>query len=160
MFCFLWKNIQIWNPWIICYYCFQSPVCVQLFATPWTAACQACLSFTVSLSLFKLTSIESAMPPKHLILCWPFSSCPRCFPTSWLLPTSWLISLGGASASASVLPMNIKGWYPVDWLEWSLEVQGALKSLLKHDSLKASIFNAQPSLWSNSHIYTRLLEKP
>ena len=96
------------------------------------------------------------MPPKHLILCWPFSSCPRCFPTSWPLPTRWLITLGGASASASVLPMNIKGWYPMDWLEWSLEIQGALKSLLKHSSLKASIFSAQPSLWSNSHIYTWL----
>ena len=96
------------------------------------------------------------MPPKHLILCWPFSSCPRCFPTSWPLPTCWLITLGGASASASVLPMNIKGWYPMDWLEWSLEIQGALKSLLKHSSLKASIFSAQPSLWSNSHIYTWL----
>ena len=49
--------------------------CVQLFATPWTAACQASLSFTISQSVLKLMSIESVMPSNHLILCHLFSSC-------------------------------------------------------------------------------------
>ena len=47
----------------------QSLSCVQLFATPWTAACQASLSFTISRSLLKLMSIESVIPSNHLILC-------------------------------------------------------------------------------------------
>ena len=52
---------------------------VQLFATPWTAACQASLSFTISWSLLKLMSIESVMPPKHLILCCPLFLLPSIF---------------------------------------------------------------------------------
>jgi len=62
---------------------FQSLSCVQLFATPWTAACQASLSFTISLSLLKLISIESVMPSNHLI---PFSSCSQSFPASGSFP--------------------------------------------------------------------------
>ena len=49
---------------------------VQLFATPWTAGCQASLSFTISQILLKLMSIDSMMPSNHLLLCCPFSSCP------------------------------------------------------------------------------------
>ena len=49
----------------------QSLSCVQLCATPWTAACQAFLSITNSLSLLKLMSIKSVMPSNHLILCHP-----------------------------------------------------------------------------------------
>ena len=55
---------------------------VQLFATPWTEAHQASLSFTISLSLHKLMSVESVMLSNHLILYRPFSSCPQCFPAS------------------------------------------------------------------------------
>ena len=51
----------------------QSISHVQLFATPWTAARQASLSFTISQSLLKLISIESVMPSNHLILCHPSS---------------------------------------------------------------------------------------
>ena len=64
---------------------FQSLSCVQLVATPWTAACQASLSFTISLSLLKLISIESVMPSNHLILCLPFS-CSQSFPASGSFP--------------------------------------------------------------------------
>ena len=52
----------------------QSLSCIQLFATPWTAACQTSLSFTMSWSLLTLMSIELVMPSNHLILCHPFSS--------------------------------------------------------------------------------------
>ena len=55
---------------------------VQLFATPWTAACQASLYSSISWSLLKLLSIELVMVSNHLILCCPFSSCPQYFPTS------------------------------------------------------------------------------
>ena len=78
---------------------------------PWTAALQASLSFTVSWSLLKLMSIESMMPSNHLILCHPhFSSCSQSFPASGCFPVSGLFTSGGqsigASASASVLPVN------------------------------------------------------
>ena len=52
-------------------YIVQSLSRIRLFLTPWTAACQASLSFTNSLSLLKLTSIESAMPSNHFPLCCP-----------------------------------------------------------------------------------------
>ena len=54
--------------------------CVRLFATPWTVARQASLSFTISHSLLKLRSIESVMPSNHLILCHPLLSCSQSFP--------------------------------------------------------------------------------
>ena len=59
----------------------QSLSCVQLFATPWTAACQASLSFTISWSLLKFMSTESMMPSSHLILCRPLLLQPSIFPS-------------------------------------------------------------------------------
>ena len=83
------------------------------FATPWTAAHQASLSFTISWSLPKLMSIELVMPSNHLILCYPLLLLPSIFPSIRVFPMSWLLASGGqsigASASASVLPMNIQG---------------------------------------------------
>ena len=83
----------------------------------WTAARQASLSFTISWSLLKLMSIELVMPSNHLILCYPFSSCPQSFPESGSFPMSQLFASGGqsigASASASVLPVNIQTWFPL-----------------------------------------------
>ena len=87
----------------------QLLICVWLLATPWTAACQASLSFTISWSLLKLMSIESVMPSNHLILC-----CPLLLLSS-IFPSIGAFSNGGqsigASASPSVLPMNIQGWF-------------------------------------------------
>ena len=89
----------------------QSLSCVQLFMTPWTAACHASLPITISWSLLKIMSVESVMPSSVV----PFSSCLQSFPASASFPMSQssdtLASGGqsiGASASASVLPMNIQ----------------------------------------------------
>ena len=83
-----------------------------LFETPWTVACQAFLSITNSQSLLKLMSIESVMPSNHLILCRPLLLSPSIFPSIRSFPTSQLFASHGqsigASASASVLPMNIQ----------------------------------------------------
>ena len=101
----------------------QSLSPVWLFATPWTAARQASLSITISRSLLTLMSIKSVMPSNHLILCCPLSSCSQSFPASGSLSVSQLFALGGqrigASASASFCPMNIQGWFYLDWLVWS-----------------------------------------
>jgi len=87
--------------------------------TPWTAACQAPLSFTMSWSLLKFMSIESVMLSNHLILCYPFLPLPPIFPSVKVFSMSWLLASGGqstgASASASVLPMNIQDWFPLGW---------------------------------------------
>ena len=87
------------------------------FATPWTTAHQASLSFTISWSLLKLLSIESVMPSNHLSSVVPFSPCPQSFPVSGSFLMSQLFASGGqrigASALASVLPMNIQDWFPL-----------------------------------------------
>ena len=94
----------------------QSLSHVLLFAIPWTAACQAPLSLTISQSLLKLMSIESVMPSNHLSSVIPFSSCLQSFPASGsFLMSSLFISGGqriGASVSASVLLMNIQDQFP------------------------------------------------
>ena len=64
-----------------CYFVVQSISHVRLFATAWTAACQASLTITNSQSLLKLMSIQSVMPPNHLILCCPLLLLPSIFPS-------------------------------------------------------------------------------
>ena len=90
--------------------------CVQLFATPWTATCQASLSFTISWSLLKLMSIESMISFNYLILCHTLLLLCS-IPASESFPKNWLFTSGGqttgASASATVLPINIQGWFPL-----------------------------------------------
>ena len=94
--------------------------CVWLFATPWTAACQASLSITSSRSLLKLVSVELVMPSNHLILCWPLSSCLQSFPASGSFQMSQFFAPSGQSigSSASVLPVNIHDWFPLGWTGW------------------------------------------
>ena len=95
----------------------QSLSHVWLFGTPWTAACQASLAFTISWNLLKFTSIESMMPSNYLILCHPLFLLPSIFPSIRVFVMSWLFISGGqsigVSASASVLPVNIQDWFPV-----------------------------------------------
>jgi len=89
----------------------QPLIHVRFFVTPWTAARQASLSITNSQSLLKLMFIELVMPSNHLILCRPLLLPPSIFPASGSFPVSQFIASGGqiigASASASVLPINI-----------------------------------------------------
>ena len=131
-----------WNfpEWLLQFSSVQSLSCVQFFVTPWTVACQASLSFTNSQSLLKFISIKSVMPSNHLILCHTFSSCLQTFPALGSFPMSYFFTSGGqsigASASASVLPMNIRIDFLSDWLVDLLAVQGTLKSLLQHHSSK------------------------
>ena len=114
----------------------QSLSCVQLFVTPWTAACQASLSITNSWSLLKLMSIELVMPSNYLILCHPLLLLPSIFPSigvfsneSVLLkrwPKYW-------SFSFIISPSNeCSGLisFRMNWLDL-LAVQGTLKSLLQ-----------------------------
>ena len=105
---------------------------VWLFVTSWTAVCQASLSFTISWDLLKFMSVELVMLFNHLILCHPFLLLPSILPASGSFWMSWLFASGGqnigASASASVLLMNIQGWFPLGLTALiSLQSKGLLR---------------------------------
>ena len=94
-----------------------------------------------------------------------FSSCPQSFPASGSFPKSQFFASDGqsigASASASVLPMNIQGWLSSGWTGLiSLQSKGLSKVFSNTIVQKHQFFSTQPSLWSNSHIRTWLLKKP
>ena len=116
---------------------------VQLFVTPWTAACQASLSIISSQSSLKLISIESVMPSNHLILCHPLLP-PLIFPSIRVFSNDsvlWIRWTKYWSFSFSISPSNEYSGqisFRIDWLDL-LAVQGTLKSLLQHHSSKASI---------------------
>ena len=86
--------------------------CLQLFVTPWIAAHQASLSFTISHSLLKLMSIESVMPYTHIVLCHPLLLLPPIFQSIRVFSNELAFHVRWAnywsSASASVLPMTIQ----------------------------------------------------
>ena len=97
---------------IVVFVVIQVLSCVQVYATPLTAICQASLSFTITISLLKLMSVESVMPSNHLILCHPLLLLPSILTSIRVFSMGQLFGSGdqsiGASASASVLPMNIQ----------------------------------------------------
>ena len=120
---------------------------VQLFVTPWTAACQAILSITNSWSLLKLMSIKLVMLSKHLVLCHP------------LLPPSIFLSIRNFSRDTvlhirwpkywsfrfSISPSNEYSGlisFRIDWFDL-FAIQGTLKSLLQHHNQKHQFFGAQ-----------------
>ena len=111
----------------------QSLSHVQLFATRWTVAHQASLSFTISRSWLKLMSMSQWCHPAISSSFVPFSSCPQSFPASGSSPVSQLFTSGGqsigASASASVLSVNIQSWFLLG-LGSSCRISGAHRTLL------------------------------
>ena len=117
---------------------------VWLFVTPWTAAQQASLSFTISWSLLKFMSIESVMPSNHLILCHPLLLLPLIFPSIRVFSSESVLCIRWPkywSFSFSISPSNEYSGlisFRMDWLDL-LAIQGALKSLLQYHSSKASI---------------------
>ena len=120
--------------------------------TPWTAACQASLSFTISWSLLKLISIESMMPSNHLILCSPLL-LPSIFPSIRVFSNESAIHIWELKYwSFSISPSNEYSgliFFRINWLNL-LAVQGTLKSLLQHRNLKAAI------LWCTAFFMVQL----
>ena len=117
---------------------------VQLFAIPWTAACQTSLSITNSQSLLELMSIESVMPSNHLILCRPLLPLPSVFPSIGIFSSESVLHIRWPkywSFSLSISPSNEYSgliFLRMGWLDL-LADQGTLKSLLQHHSSKTSI---------------------
>ena len=128
----------------------QSLSCVQLFATPWTAACQASLSITNSQTPPKPMSIEWMMPSNHFILCRPLLLLHSIFPSIRVSSNESALCIRWQkywSFSLNISPSNEHPGlisFRMDWLD-ILAVQG-VKSLLQHHSSKASFFGAQLSL--------------
>ena len=142
--------------------CYSVAKCLTLCGI-WSAAHQASLSFFVSLSLCKLMSVESLMVISSSVS--PFSCCPQSFPTSVSFPMSWFFASHsqsiGSSASAQVLPMNTQGWFPLGLSGLISSLSTGLSRVFSSTTvLKYQLFGAQPSLWSNFHIHTWILEKP
>ena len=140
---------------------------VRLFATPWITARQASLSITISRSSLRLGPSSLWYHPAISSSVVPFSSCPQYLPASRSFPMSQLFTWGGQStgisASASVLPMRIQDYsgFPLGLTDLiSLQSKGLSRVFSNTTVQKHQFFSAQPSLWSNSHIYKWLLEKP
>ena len=142
----------------------QSLSYVWLFATPWIAACQVSLSFTISWSLLKFMSIELVMSPNHFILCHLLLFLPSIFPSIRVFsnemalhirwPKYWRFSFSISSSNDYSGLISFR----IDWFD-CLAVWGTLKSLLQHNSSKASVLQCPHCLWPNSYIHTWLLEK-
>ena len=114
---------------------FSSVSHVQLFATPWTAARQAFLSFTNSQSLLKLMSIKLVIPSNHLILCYPLLLSPSIF-SSIRWPKYWSFSISHSNEYSGLISFRIDCFsFRIDLLA----IQGTLKSLLQCHILKALI---------------------
>ena len=124
-------------------------------ATPWTAAHQASLFFTIPWSLLKLLSIELVMPSNHLILCHPLLLLPSNFPSIRVFSNELALRIRWPkywSFSFSISPSNEYSGLISFRIDWSdlLAVQGTLNSLLQHDSSKASI------LWHSTFFIVQL----
>ena len=124
--------------------------CVRLFATPWTAACQS-----ISRTFLKLMSIESVMPPNHLILRRPLLFLPSIFHRIWVFSNKLTLPIRWPkywSCSSSISPSNEYSGlisFRIDWFDF-LAVQGILKSLLQHHSSRISI------LWCSAFFVVQL----
>ena len=132
----------------------ELPSYVRLCVTPWIAVCQASVSLTMSWSLLKFMSIESMLPSNHSILCCPLllpSILPsfRIFSSELALHIRWPkcwsfnFSISPSSEYSGLISFSI------DWFDL-LAVQGTLKSLLQHRSLKASV------LWHSAFFMVQL----
>ena len=142
----------------------QSLSCIWLFATPWTAACQALQSSIISQCLPKYMFTELVILSNHLILCHPLLLLlPSVFPSISLF--QWVSSLNQEAKVLEFqqpgLPMNIQGWFPLELTGLiSLQSKGLSRAFSSTTIQKHQFFGTQPSLWSNSHSHTWLLEKP
>ena len=149
---------------LACGCCSVAKLCLT-FATQWTASHQVSLSSTVSWSLLKFMSIESVMLSNRHIIYRPLLLLPQSFPALRSFPVSWLFTSGsqrtGALAPATVLPVDNQGWFPLELTDLIPLLFKGLSRVFSNTTVqKHQFFGAQPSLWSNSHICTWLLEKP
>ena len=142
---------------------FQSLSHIRLFATPWTGALRALLSSTISWNLLKFMSVELVMLSNHLILYRPLLLLPSIFPSIRVFSNESALQIKWPknwSFSFSISPSNDYSGltsFRIDLFDL-LAVQGT-RIFSRSTIWKHQFFCAQPFLWSNSHIHTRLWEK-
>ena len=125
---------------------------LQLFVTPWTAACHAFPSITSSQGLLKLMSVESVMPSNYLFICCPLLLLPSTFPSLRVFSNKWALHIKWPKywSFSSVLPMNIQDWFPSGLAGLiSLQSMGLSRIFSNTTVQKHQFFSTQPSLWSN-----------
>ena len=132
---------------------------VQLFVTPWTVACQASLSFTVSWSFLRLMSIELVMLSNHLILCHSLFLWPSVFPSISVFSSESALCIRWPNYWSFSFSISLSNEYPglisfiIDFFDL-LTVQGTIKSLLQHHNMKASILHHSAFFMVQfSHLY-------
>ena len=141
------KSKGISHAWTVSISSVQTLSRVQLFASRWTAVCQASLSITNSWSLPKPMSVESVMPSNHLIPCRPLLLLPSIFPSIRVFSNESALCIRWPKYWSFSFNINPSNEHPglisfrIDWLDL-LSVQGTLKSLLQHHSSKASILQS------------------
>ena len=147
--------LKLAKMWYILFSSVQYLSPVPLFATPWTATCQASLSITNSWSLLKLMSIEAVMPSHHLVLCHSLLLPPLIFPSISVFSIESVLHIRWPkywSFSFSISPSNEYSGlisFRMDWLDLHAG-QGTLKSLLQYHTSKASI------LWRSAFFIVQL----
>ena len=160
--CPMWEACwQILN----CYAVVQSLSHVYLFANPWNTVRQASLS-SLFQSLLRLMFIELMIPPNHLPLCCPLMLLLSIFPSIWVF-FQWIGCSHQVAKALELqlqhslnIPMNIQGWFPLGLTGLISLLSKRLSRVFSNTTVqKHQFFSAQPSLWSNSHIHTWLLEK-
>ena len=132
---------------------------VRFFVTPWTAAYQASLSFTISRVCSNSCPLNWWCHLTISSFVAPLSSCPQSFPASGSFPVSWLFTSDdhsiGTSVLESVLLMKIQGWLPLGLTGLvSLQFQGPSRVFSNTTIQNHEFFSAQPSFWSNSYMTT------
>ena len=140
--------------------------CLWSHDSPWEAH-KASLSFAISWSLLKLMSTESVIPSNHLILCCPLLLLPSIFPSIrvWSNESAFCIKWAeyGNFSSASVLPINIQGWFPLGLTVLISLLSKELSRVFSSTTVERHQFfgtGTQPSLWSNyTFNYTDLCQQ-
>ena len=153
--CKIWKILTLWEVQLSCSVLSNSgiPWIPWMARLPCPSPTSGACSNSCPLSRWCHQIISSSVVP--------FSSRLQSFPASGSFQMSQLFPSGGQSTGASVLPMNIQDWSPLGWTRWiSLQSKGLSRVFSNTTVQKHQFLSTQLFIWSNSHIHTRLLEKP
>ena len=134
---------------------------VRLFVTTWITASQASLSFTLSWNLLKLMFIKLMMPSNHHILCHPLLFLPSIFPSIKVLSNELAVLIRWPKYCNFSISPSKEYWGFISFrMDWFDLLKGLSRVFSSTTVQRHQFFSTQPSLWSNSHNHTRLLEKP
>ena len=155
--------MSINSHWLFILLVVQSLSHVELFVTSWTQLTRLLCPSPSPRTCSNSCPLNQLCNPTISSSMAPFSPCSQSFPASESFPVSQLLASGSQNigASASVLPMNIQDWFPLGLTGLISLLSKGLSRVFSNTTVqKHQFFGVQPSLWSNSHIYTWLLGKP